>query len=287
MAERLLSQGFPMVVHNRTAAKADGIVARGARLAPNPGEAAVAAEIVITMVSDGAALREVALGKRGILSGLSAGNVHVDMSTVDPETTAVLEATYRQQDRFFLHAPVLGSRRAAAEGSLLIFAGGPRQGYERCADVFAALGKKSWHWDDVTQATRMKLACNLLLAGMMVVFVEALIFAGKSGIDPFDLMEVVSLSALAAPNFQNKGRTISQRNFSPNFYSSHMLKDLDLILSSAEKMQVLLPATQAVREQYRTAVSRGFGMEDYSAVVKVLEEAAGCIVGQAAASSAG
>ena len=287
MAERLLGQGFPMVVYNRTAAKADAMAARGARRAADPAEAAAAAEIVITMVSDSAALREVALRERGILSGLATGNIHVDMSTVDPETTAALAGTYREQDKFFLHAPVLGSKRAAAEGSLLIFAGGPRQAYERCSHVFSALGKKSWHWEEVARATGMKLACNLLLGGLMAVYAEALVFAAKAGIAPSDLMEVISLSALAAPNFQNKGRSISQRNFVPNFYASHMLKDMDLILSAAEKLHVSLPATAAVRELFRAAVSSGFGREDYSAVVKVLEEAAGCTVQKAAASGAG
>ncbi len=286
MAERLMGQGFAMVVYNRTAAKADGMVARGACQAADPAEVAAAAEIVITMVSDSAALREVALGERGILSGLATGNVHVDMSTVDPETTSSLAETYREQNKFFLHAPVLGSKRAAAEGSLLIFAGGPRQAYERCSEVFAALGKKSWHWEEVTRATGMKLACNLLLGGLMSVYAEALVFAAKAGIAPSDLMEVISLSALAAPNFQNKGRSISQRNFAPNFYASHMLKDMDLILSAAEKLKVSLPTTAAVREQFRAAVASGFGMEDYSAVVKVLEEAAGCTVQKAAASGA-
>ncbi len=287
MAERLLSQGFPMVVYNRTPPKTDGLVARGARRASDPAGVAAAADIVITMVSDSVALREVALGRRGILSGLGTAKVHVDMSTVDPETTSALAGTYRQQNKFFLHAPVLGSKRAAAEGSLLIFAGGPREAYERCCDVFSALGKKSWHWEDVTRATRMKLACNLLLGGLMAVYAEALVFAAKAGVAPADFMEVISLSALAAPNFQNKGRTISQRNFAPNFYASHMLKDLNLVLSAAEEMKVSLPATSAVREQFRAAVASGFGMEDYSAVVKVLEASAECTVQQAAASSAG
>ncbi len=287
MAERLLGQGFPMVVYNRTAAKADGMVARGARRAADPAEVSAAVDIVITMVSDSVALREVALGGRGILAGLATGNIHVDMSTVDAETTAALEGAYREENKFFLHAPVLGSKRAAAEGSLLIFAGGPRQAYERCSEVFAALGKKSWHWEEVTRATQMKLACNLLLGGLMSVYAEALVFAAKAGIAPADFMEVISLSALAAPNFQNKGRSISQRNFAANFYASHMLKDLNLILSAAEEMKVSLPTTAAVREQFRAAVASGFGREDYSAVVKVLEEAAGCSVQRVAASSVG
>ncbi len=286
MAERLLSQGFPMVVYNRTPAKADSLVARGARRATDPADVAAAADVVITMVSDSTALRGVALGEKGILSGLGTRKIHVDMSTLDLETTAALAETYRQQDKFFLHAPVLGSKRAAAEGSLLIFVGGPREAYESCRDVFSALGKKDWHWEDVTRATRMKLACNLLLGGLMAIYAEALVFAAKSGIDPLDFMDVISLSALAAPNFQNKGRTISQRNFAPNFFASHMLKDLDLILSAAEAMKVSLPTTSAVRDQFQAAVGRGFGMEDYSAVVKVIEEAAACKVQQAAVTRA-
>ena len=199
MAERLLEQGLPLVVWNRTVEKADALVRRGALRAATPEELAASSEIVVTMVTDGRALESVTLGPGGVAAALAPGKVHCDMSTIDPDTSRRLAAHYAAQGVHFLHAPVLGSKRAAAAGTLLIFAGGSSEGLQKCAPVFAALGKKTWHWDQAATATYVKLACNLLLGGMMELLGESLVLAAKAGVAPQTLLEIVGASALAAP----------------------------------------------------------------------------------------
>jgi 3-hydroxyisobutyrate dehydrogenase-like beta-hydroxyacid dehydrogenase len=272
MAQRLLESGLSLVVWNRTTAKVQGLVASGARVAGSPCELAEACDVVITMLTDGPAVEEVAFGSDGIAAGLAAGKVHCDMSTIDPATTRRLAERYAGREIGFLHAPVLGNWRAAASGTLLIFAGGPRQAFEKCQPIFAALGSRTWRWDQAEQATDTKLACNLLLAGMLELFSESLVFAAKAGVEGKTFLEIICASALAAPMFQAKGELILQRNFTPSFYLRNMQKDLDLALDAGRRMGAALPATAAVRNVFAAAAQHGKAEMDYSAVFQWLEE---------------
>jgi 3-hydroxyisobutyrate dehydrogenase-like beta-hydroxyacid dehydrogenase len=275
MAARLVEQGLSLAVWNRTAEKCEPLVAQGARRASSPAELATAAEVVVTMVADGPALEAVTHGEQGVAAGLRPGGVHCDMSTIDLATARRLAKFYSQRGASFVHAPVLGNRKAAAAGQLLIFAGGPAGARTRCAPVFNALGKQVWEYDRAEQATATKLACNLLLGGMMELLAESLSFAGRAGIATETMVEIISSSALAAPMFRTKGETIARRNFTPSFYLRLMQKDLDLALAAARELGAATPATRAIREVYAAAAAGPRAERDYSAVFEYLEEQAG------------
>ncbi len=274
MAERLLEAGHRLIVWNRTAAKARPLVDRGARQAASPRAAAEAAEVVVTMLTDGAAVLDLAGRPDGLLAGLIPGKVHCDMSTIDLASSRRLAELYRPHSIDFVHAPVLGNRHAAREGKLLVFAGGPARARERAKPVFDALAGRVWSWDRPEQGTAMKLAANLLLGGMMEIFAETLVFAAAAGLDPRALLEVIADSSLAAPMFQSKGRMILDPGAAPNFYLRNMRKDLDLILASAGELRVPLPSAAAMREVFAAAEPEAGG-RDYSAVVRWLERQAG------------
>ena len=273
MAERLLEQGLPLIAWNRTAGKVDALVRRrGALRAASPWELAARADIIITMVTDGEALEGVTLGRDGVAAGLARGKVHCDMSTIDPDTSRRLAEHHAACGAHFVHAPVLGSKRAAAAGTLLIFAGGPREGLQACEPVFAALGKRTWRFEQAPTATYVKLACNLLLGGMMEVFAESLVLAARAGVVPQTMLEIVGASALAAPMYQAKGETLARRDFTPNFYLRNMLKDLNLVLDAGKQLGVQLPATRGVRSAYAAAFEHGLAEQDYSAILQWLEQ---------------
>jgi 3-hydroxyisobutyrate dehydrogenase-like beta-hydroxyacid dehydrogenase len=272
MAERLLEKGQPLVVWNRSVEKATTLAARGAQTATSPRELAARCDVVITMVTDGPALEDVTCRADGISAGLRPGGVHCDMSTIDPDTTRRIAAHHAARRTFFVHAPVLGSKRAAASGTLLIFAGGSSEAREKCTPVFDALGQKRWQWEEPEKATCTKLACNLLLAGMMEQFSESLVFAKTAGVDPVTLLEIIFSSALSAPMFQTKGEAMVQGSFVPTFYLRNMLKDLNLVAQAAAQLEVNLPGSRAVREAYSSAARAGLGELDYSAVVQWLDQ---------------
>jgi 3-hydroxyisobutyrate dehydrogenase-like beta-hydroxyacid dehydrogenase len=285
MAERLLDSGHEVTVWNRTAEKARPVVERGARLAATPRAAAEAADVAVTMLTDGPAVLETVERPDGLLAGLVPGKVHCDMSTIDIAGSRRLAELYRSRSIGFVRAPVLGNRHAAREGRLLIFAGGPAEALDVAEPVFAALGTRVWRWEGAEQATAMKLASNLLLGGMMEIFAETLVFAASAGIAPQTVIEVIGASALAAPMYPSKARMILEGG-TPNFYVRNMRKDLDLILASGRELHAPLPGTQAVHAAF-AAAEAGRADRDYSAVIEWLEEQAGVRISGTGGSATG
>jgi 3-hydroxyisobutyrate dehydrogenase-like beta-hydroxyacid dehydrogenase len=270
MAERLFETGHDLVVWNRTPAKAQALVERGARLASTPRASAEAADIVVTMLTDGPAVLEVAQRPDGLLAGMGPGKVLCDMSTIDIASSRQLAEICRSHSIGFVSAPVLGNRHAARAGKLLVFAGGPADALNHAEPVLASLAERIWRWDRAEPATAVKLALNLLLGGMMEIFSESLVFAAGAGIDPRTLLDVIAASSLAAPMYQSKGRMILDGIPTPNFTLQNMRKDLRLILASARQMGIPLPVGAAVESAFAEA-EFAWGGFDYSAIVQWLE----------------
>jgi 3-hydroxyisobutyrate dehydrogenase-like beta-hydroxyacid dehydrogenase len=227
------------------------------------------------MVSNSEALTEIATAGNGVLEGAHDGSIHIDMSTVSPAVTRRLGEEYAKRKYSFLHSPVLGSVPQATDGSLLLFVGGDDDAYKRAEDALRNLGNKIWRFERPEQASHAKLLCNLFIAGMGTTLAQALVYAVKAEVNPETLLDIISHSALNAPMYQTKGNSILERNFAPRFFVEHMLKDVNLILEAGGTMNAPLPTIRAAQALFSAAAKAGFGREDYSAVVKVLEQQAG------------
>jgi len=275
MATRLLNAGYKVSVFNRTKEKAKALVAGGAQWCESPRLVAAQSEIVLSMVSNSEALIEIATGMEGVIRGLREGNIHIDMSTVSPEVTKQLGEEYAKKNCSFLHSPVLGSVPQATDGPLLLFVGGSNEPFRRAEEVLKVLGSRIWRFDRPEQASHTKLLCNLFIAGMGTTLAQALVYATKASVNPETLLDIIGHSSLSAPMYQTKGKSILERNFAPRFFVEHMLKDVNLILESGRTINAPLPTARAAEELFSAAVRAGFGKEDYSAVVKVVEKQAG------------
>ena len=275
MAMRLLNAGYPLHVFNRTKEKAKPLLNSGAQWCNSPREVAATSEIVFTMVSDPAALESVSIGEKGIMGGIRPGGIHVDTSTVSPKITGQLEKEYQRKQALFLHAPVLGSIPQATDGTLLLFVGGSGDAFERTEPVLKTLGGKIWRFENVQQATHTKLLCNFFIAGMISLLSQALVLGKQASIDLRIFLEILSNSALNAPAYQTKGASMIERNFAPRFFLEHMLKDIRLLLDAGKELGVPLPTGEVAEHLFAEAIGQGYGKEDYSAVLKVVESAAG------------
>jgi len=275
MAERLLSQGFPLTVFNRTRARAEALAEKGARLAESPAAAASRAEALITVLGDDRALAEVAFGPEGVVSALPRGATHLEMSTVSRAVTLRVHAALSRRSVDFLDAPVLGSGPQAAEGDLIVMVGGPADVLERNREVLAALSHKILHVGEVGSASQLKLVANLFIASMMLGFAQAMVLAEKAGLSPRLVMELIDSSALSSPFYTGKLDRLLRRDFHPNFPARWMLKDIDLILAEGAERGVPLPGIAAARGVYVATLAAGRGDEDYSVVVEILEKMAG------------
>jgi 3-hydroxyisobutyrate dehydrogenase len=271
MAKRLSKAGTQFSVYNRTKQKADPLLADGAIWCDTPSSVASQSDIVFSMVANPDALRKIAVGPSGVLRSLKPGSMHIDSSTVSPALTRELAGQYEKSGCYFLHAPVLGSIPQAVDGTLLMFVGGNDVAYQKAEPLLQLLAKQVWRCDRPEQATHLKLICNLFIAGMMTTLCQAMVFARKANVDQHTLLDVISQSHLNSPMYQTKGASIMGNNFAPRFYLEHMLKDVNLMLEAAQNVGARLPGIQVAQRLLSEAQRAGFGKEDYSAMVKVLE----------------
>lgn len=274
MAGRLEQSGYALAVYSRTREHTTAFVKRNALLCETPASVGATCGVVLSMISNSEVLEAISLGKTGILSGLPARGIHVDMSTVSPEMTGRLEETYAKGSRFFIHCPVLGSVPQAGEGSLLLFAGGAEEPFRVVEAILAKLGRRIWRFDRAAKASMLKLVCNSFIAGTMTTLAQALVVARASGLKGETVLEIVGQSAFTSPMIQAKGASILAGNFAPRFFAEHMLKDISLLLDSAGSLGCHLPALEAARLLYERAVAEGLGKEDYSTLIKILENEA-------------
>lgn len=270
-AERLMSTRHSVIIWNRTFETAKPVLAAGAGWADTPADVARRSQVVISFLTDPEAVSGASLGADGILAGLGPDSVHVDMSTVSPESSHRLAQAYSESARKFVQAPVLGGRAQITTGELLIFAGGGSESIDACVPILESLGRRIWRLGAPEAAAALKLACNMLLAHTMVGLGQSIAFAKQSGIDPRDLLEVLNESALASPMIAKKGRTVIESDFRPNFHVRNMEKDLRLAAEAARSIGFAALPNTHTHQLYQAAVSQGLGDEDYSAVVKVLE----------------
>jgi 3-hydroxyisobutyrate dehydrogenase-like beta-hydroxyacid dehydrogenase len=271
MAENLIKGGFDLTVYNRTRAKAEDIAKLGAKIADTPAEAARGQDVVITMLADPPAVREVIFGKDGLVGGLESGSILIDCSTVDPTTTASVREAAESKGAAFLDSPVAGSKDAAAKGELILMVGGEEAVLNRVRPILEAVSKRIVHAGPSGSGTMVKLCFNLAVSHMAAALSEALVLGVKSGLKPEVIIDTIMAGTVAAPFYQWKGGCIMDRDFTTNFSTKLMHKDLGLLMSAGGLFGVPLPVTAAVKELFSMAKGHGQAEEDFCSVVKVLE----------------
>jgi 3-hydroxyisobutyrate dehydrogenase len=268
MAKNLLKAGFEVTVYNRTAARAAPLREAGARLAVSAAAIWADADIVITMVSDDGALREIHEGKDGLLAGAQSGKLVIDMSTVSPVTSRELAAAMAGKGIDYLDAPVAGSVKPAELGQLVIMVGGKKEVYESALPIFGKLGKASFLLGEQGAGNIAKLAINTLLAFNMQGLAESVLFAKEKGIRPEAMLAVIGESALANPLIKMKSVNLAESNFQAAFALKHLAKDLRLALGQG----LHTPGGITLHDSYQQALAAGWGDKDISAIFPFLSD---------------
>lgn len=264
IAGRLLAGGHDVTVWNRTATKMEPLLARGARGAANPAEATRHAEVVLTMVSDPTALREVTEGPAGVVAGATASMTVIQMSTVGPQALSRL-ASVLPSGPGLLDAPVLGSVSEAESGTLKIFVGGDPKVVERWTPFLSILGSPMV-MGALGAGTAAKLVANASLFGVLALLGETLALSQRLGLPmdvAFDVLEVTPLAAQA----RRRRAAIESGDFPPRFALRLARKDAELILEAAETAGADLPIGSAMRSLLADAEGAGWGDRDYSAII--------------------
>ena len=275
MVANLLKAGYELTVWNRSVEKNKPFARKGARVADTPANAVRDVDLVMYSLSDDQAVEEVVFGANGILSGINAGQIAMDMSTVLPATSLREQEAYSKRGADFLDAPVFGSKKEAADAKLWIMAAGKRDAFEKVKPVLQHLGQTIHYFGKNGNAAAMKLVGNLIVALEMEALAEGLVLAQKAGLDLSTVMEVVKVADFRSPLLVGNGQNILKRDFSTSFALKLMLKDADLIEKFAGSLQSPIPALRVVQKNLESAVALGFGKENASAVIKALEKEAG------------
>jgi len=268
MVRRLLQAGFPVTVFNRTRAKAEALQKEGARVASTAKEALEQAEAVILMLTDTAAVLEVLFGSVQVDF---RQRTFIQMGTIAPRESRNLSAKIKALGGDYFECPVLGSRKEAAAGGLILMTGGTREQFERWTHLLRCFGPEPYYVGDVGQAATLKLALNQLIASLISTFSLSLGMVQKQGLDSRTLMSVLRSSALHAPMFDKKLPRLEGLDFrNPNFPVKHLKKDVDLILDECRRDNLDAAHLEGVRRLFGRAIGAGYAEEDYSALFKVI-----------------
>lgn len=271
MAANLLRKGYSVTVYNRSAGKDEQLAKLGADVAATPAEAVRSADVVITMVSNDAAIAEVYYGANGIIEALKPGTTVIDSSTVSPDLSRKLAASVSAKFSDFIDAPVTGSKPAAIDGTLLFMAGGDPQVVEANRELLLAMGRNVVYVGPSGSGSNAKLAHNTIVGINAAGLIEGMAIAAKAGIDASAFLSIVQSGGAASKQADLKGRKIIDRDFSVQFSLALMLKDLRLSSVLTDGMGVSTPMLEAAKSLFQVGHAAGLGDYDLAALSQVYE----------------
>jgi len=275
MSKNLVKKGYSVTVYNRTKEKTKELAAEGAKVADSPKALAADVDVIISMISDDPVLEAVSIGKDGAFEGAKSGAIYIDMSTVSPVSSAKVAEVATKKGIKYLRAPVSGSTVLASAGTLTIFASGPKDAYDKCADIFGSMGQKVFHVGNGDEARYLKLLLNMMVGITSLMAGEALTFGEKGGMDWSQMVDIIAASVVASPLIGYKAQLLKSRNYAPAFTIEQMAKDFDIALETGRAANVPMPVTALARQFFGAMKARGKGGLDFFGLVTLLEDLAG------------
>ena len=262
-AERLLEARYPLQVYNRTPERADPHAAEGARVADTAADLASQVDVVLTSLPNDEAFEAVAAE---VVAAARPGTVLADTSTVSPAVSARIASLAEGASVDYLRVPVSGNPTVVRAGNLSFMVSGPHEALERVEEVLLAIGSTVHYLGDGEQARVVKLAINLMIAGLAQLISEALVLGEAAGVSRADLLEVMGNSAVGAPFVKYKTEPLLQDDYSATFTTTLMEKDIDLALDAAEQEGVDLPLAREMKSLLRRAIDAGYAEDDFIAL---------------------
>lgn len=257
MAGHVMDAGYPLVVFNRTKARADALVERGARWADSAGEAASLADVVVTMVGYPADVEEVYLSEGGIIERARDGALLIDMTTSSPEVAIRVAEAAEWADLSSLDAPVSGGDVGAKNATLTIMVGGGEAAFERAEALLHVMGANVVLQGGPGAGQHTKMANQIAIAGSMLATVESITYAQRAGLDPRRVLASITAGSAASWSLANLAPRILDGDFAPGFFVKHFVKDMRIAVESAESMGLDLPGLATAKRLYEYLEANG------------------------------
>ncbi|MBK8620093.1 MAG: NAD-binding protein [Anaerolineales bacterium] len=275
IARNILKAGYPVIVHNRSRAAVDELVAEGAIAASSPAVVAAQVDIIFTNLPDSPDVEKVVLGERGIIEGAHDGLIVIDNSTIKPATARLIAEKLAMKGIYSLDAPVSGGDIGARNATLTIMVGGDASALEKVMPVLQVMGKTITHVGDAGAGQVAKAANQIMVAAQMVAMGELLVFSKKAGVDPRKVVDAIKAGAAQCWALDIKTPRLFDGNREPGFKSYMQLKDMNIVLETAKEYNVPISATEENTKLYQQMIEMGMGELDNSAVLGVIEKLAG------------
>lgn len=267
MAANLLQGGHQVVVYNRTPAKAEALIAQGAKAVADVSDAC-RGDAVVTMLANDSAVEEIVLGAGGVIDSLPAGALHVSSSTISVALSEKITSAHAKAGQRFVAAPVFGRPDVAAAGQLFIVAAGQPSAVEAASPLFQAIGQKTFVVSETPRiANLVKLSGNFLIASAIEALGEAMALVGKGGLDRRQYLELLTSTLFDVPVYKTYGGLIASATFKPAGFAAPLgYKDIQLTLAAAEDLRVPMPLASLLRDRLLTLLAQGDDTLDWSAI---------------------
>jgi len=274
MAKNLLKAEFSIVAYDLNKDAVADLVKAGALAASSSKEAAGRADVIITMLPDSPDVKEVILGKDGVLEGIKPGSIVIDMSSINPLVSQEIEKELRKKGVEMLDAPVSGGETGAIQRTLAIMVGGEEKVFKDCVDIFNAVGKNIVRVGGIGAGGFVKLVNQIIVAMNIAAVGEAFTLGAKAGLDPQVIHQAIRGGLAGSQVLETKAPMIFGRNFKPGFKIKLHHKDLQNALSTAKDLGVPLPLSSFVQQIFLSLMTEGRGEEDHSALATFFEKMA-------------
>ena len=271
MSLNLVKAGYPVTVWNRTESKTKPLVEAGAKLAKSPREVAENSDVVISIVTGSNDVKEVLTGENGAIHGAKKGTIFIDMSTISPIATKEVAAELAKKGAEMLDAPVSGGVIGANNGTLSIMVGGKEEVFNECKPILEKMGKTITYIGSIGDGQVCKAVNQILVGTTMLGVAEALVFAAKADVDVKRVHQAVAGGAAGSWQLTNNGDRILKGDMSPGFKIKDYLKDLGIIMETANESKMPLPATSLVLQMFRYCQAENMLNDGTQAVVKAVE----------------
>lgn len=272
MCGHVMSKGYPVTVHNRTRAKAQPLVDRGATWAATPRDVAEASDIVVSIVGFPPDVRDVYLGSAGVIGGLRAGAIAIDMTTTEPRLACAIYEQAKSRGAHSVDAPVSGGDVGARNATLSIMVGGDAAAVDACRPLLEAMGKSIVHVGGPGAGQHTKLCNQIVIAGTMIGVCESLLYGYKAGLDLETMLGAIRGGAAGCWTLDNLAPRVLKRNFDPGFFVEHFIKDMSIALDEARRMNLSLPGLALVHQLYMAVQANGYGKRGTHALMLALEQ---------------
>ncbi len=268
----LLKSGYSIIVYNRTKEKTKELQNNGAEIVDHPKDVALKSDIVITVVKDADAVKQVSFEKEGIVFGNHSGLVVCDMSTINPLESKKIFEKFRENNLVMLDTPVMGGPNVAISGDLVMMASGDKKTFDQCKDLFDTIANKVFYLGENGTAHAIKLAMNLQITMLALALSEGITLARGANVDPKIFLEILNSTYFKTGMSENKAFKMIQDQFEATFTLENLKKDINTISATSKSFGLNLPMAEKAKEVYDNAVKEGFGNLDYTGILAYIKK---------------